>query len=360
MLYKDFKERKKKVKELIRKNPNATHRDIKKKLHTKVEKVYHGGMEEAFRDAGVKFPRTFKRKSKEENRVIIIDYLKKHPKAGGHTITKDTKINPSNIFSSIKEAYKEAGIMYPREESYKESPQEKREHLIGIVRTNPQATISQLMEEVRTNPYRLFDNIKELYEKAGVRRILGYEKRTLNIKEKIINFIRNNPLATQREINKSCKTHVQEMFAEGIFGAYKEAGIKFPYGRLRMYGAAIKEINKRARSFEDKIALKLSGYGKVNRLIKTKRGFADIILERKDKKIVIEIKDYKAKDVSISQVKQLNRYLEDCKCNLGILICHKKPRKDSFLIGENKIFILEESELDKIPKITEGDCRSMV
>ena len=47
---------------------------------------------------------------------------------------------------------------------------------------------------------------------------------------------------------------------------------------------------------------------------------------------IIEIKDYKAKDISISQIKQLNKYLEDCDCNLGFLICNKKPKKDKLLI----------------------------
>lgn len=56
----------------------------------------------------------------------------------------------------------------------------------------------------------------------------------------------------------------------------------------------------------------------------------------------------------MSQIKQLNRYLEDCQCNLGFLICHKKPKKDKFLINKNKIFILEKEELKKIPKLIDG------
>lgn len=65
----------------------------------------------------------------------------------------------------------------------------------------------------------------------------------------------------------------------------------------------------------------------INRLVKTKRGFADIIFERKNKKAIIEIKNYLARDISISQVNQLNKYLEDCNCNLGFLICNKKTRQ---------------------------------
>lgn len=171
----------------------------------------------------------------------------------------------------------------------------------------------------------------------------------------VINFIKRNPFATQREINKTCKTHVQDLFKEGIFEAYRTAGVNFPYEKVILYGTALKQIKQRAKSFEDKIAVKLAGYGKVNRLIKTKRGFADIIFEIDNKKAIIEIKDYQSKEISFSQIKQLNKYMEDCNCNLGFLVCNKKPKKDKLLIGKNKILALEESELNKIPRLVKGD-----
>ena len=93
----------------------------------------------------------------------------------------------------------------------------------------------------------------------------------------------------------------------------------------------------------------------MNTLVKTKRGIADIVLERKDQKVVIELKNYKCHEISISQVKQLNKYLEDIGSNIGLLICLKKPKKDTFLMGENKIFILAESELSKIPELVDKD-----
>ena len=80
-------------------------------------------------------------------------------------------------------------------------------------------------------------------------------------------------------------------------------------------------------------------------------GFAEVIFERKRMKAVIEIKDYQKKDISISQIKQLNDYLEDCDCHIGFLICVNKPKKDKFLIGEDKIFVLNREELFKIPSI---------
>lgn len=74
----------------------------------------------------------------------------------------------------------------------------------------------------------------------------------------------------------------------------------------------------------------------------------------KNKKAIVEIKDYQNKDVSISQIIQLNKYLEDCGCNLGFLICHKKPKKDKFLIGKNTIHISEKEELEKLSKLIDG------
>jgi hypothetical protein len=60
------------------------------------------------------------------------------------------------------------------------------------------------------------------------------------------------------------------------------------------------------------------------------------------------------KDISKNQITQLNRYLEDTNCNLGFLICHKKPKKDRFLIGKNKIFLLEKEETKNIPFLIDG------
>ena len=213
---------------------------------------------------------------------------------------------------------------------------------------------AEISKKLKTQPYHFFKNIEEIYKEAGVELIKKEEKWRLKKRQKIINFIQQNSLATQREINKNCKTQVQTIFKKGIFEAYEKAGIEFPFERLKLYGIGIKEIRKRAKTFEDEISQKLSGYGKVNRLVKTKRGFADIALERKSKKSIIEIKDSQNKEISISQIKQLNRYLEDCECNLGFLICHKKPKKDKFLIGKNKIFVLEKEELEKLPKLIDG------
>ena len=404
MRYKDLNFQKERIRKFLRKNPKATWNDIRIKLHIHPERIYKNGLSEAFKDAKVKPPRNFKRKTPEENRNIIINYIKKHPNTSSHKILNNTKVNPSSFFNSIRKAFNAAEVIYPRdikktlnrdlvekrqinhpiilkniiEKNKKVNPKEifknigglyseknairlqnqqfrlinkenKKKEIIRLIKEDPLITIPEIIEKTKTHLDYYFKNMEEIYNKAKIKFINGHKKRTLRKKRLVIEYIRKNPLSTQKEINKACRTHIQETFKNGIFEAYKKADIKYPYERLRLYGTATKEIRKRSGDFEDSISNKLQGYGKVNRLVKTKRGVADIIFERKNKKAIIEIKDYQAKDISISQVKQVLKYLEDCSCNLGVLICHKKPKRDNFLIGENKIFIIEENELDKIP-----------
>lgn len=351
-----IEDKKKIILDYLKKNPKATYKEIRKETKLHPERVFKS-LKYAFEEAGIKSPRTFDVKNREERKEIIADYIKNNPSTGFIQIRKDLKTNLLNTFNNIQEAYQYAGLDYPRKKTVelnKRSKDEKINQIVKLVKNDPLITLFEIAVKTRINPYKLFKNSSELYSQAGVDRITGHDKRTIKKRIKIIDYIKKNHLATQREINIICKTHVQRAFKRGIFEAYEKAGVNFPFKRLKLYGVGLEEIRKRARTFEEEIAIKLSGYGKVNRLVKTKRGFADVILERKDKKIIIEIKDYKDKEVSISQVMQLNKYLEDCECNIGLLICHNKPKRDKFLIGKNTIFILDKEELNKIPNLIDG------
>ncbi|MDD5133727.1 MAG: hypothetical protein PHD81_00130 [Candidatus Nanoarchaeia archaeon] len=349
----DLNYKKEKIKKFIREHPKTTYKEIKEDLGIKLERVY-SNMESAFKDAKVLPPRNFKRKTREEKIKIILDYIKKYPKSTTQDIRKITKINSSKFFKNINEAFETAGINYPRNIDNR-SKKEKIKAIIKCIKKDPILNITDLSKKTRTKPYTYFKTFKEIYKSAGINYISKQEKRKTKKKQEIINFIKKNPFCTQREINAFCKTHVQDIFNNGIFEAYSQAKIKFPYERLKLYGIVLKSVRDRAKTFEDKIAFKLGGYGKVNRLVKTKRGVADIVFERNHKKAIIEIKDYKSKEISMSQINQLNRYLEDSSCNLGFLICNQKPKKDKVLIGDNTIIILEKGELSQIPNILDGD-----
>ena len=97
MTYKNPLERRRGIIEYLRKNPKATHIDIRKNLKTHPERIFKKGMAEAYKEAGIKPPRTFKRNNKEENKKLIINIIRKNPGIGGHTIAKKIKRNPSNF-----------------------------------------------------------------------------------------------------------------------------------------------------------------------------------------------------------------------------------------------------------------------
>ena len=356
-LYKDVEERKKILLEFIQKHPNTTHREVREVLHMKVIKIYSNGLEEAFKDAGMKSPRTFKRMTKEEKKKIVIDYARRHPKARGQTIKKDTKIDFFTIFKDTEELFKVAGIPYaPKYNSSLVGNAAQRKNIIfETIRKNPHMGLTEMSKLLHMSLYRHFHDIRQLYEEAGVKYSGKGIKRRVEKQNQAIAFIKKNNYATQREINRACKTSVQKIFEHGIFDAYNAAGVDFPFERLNIHGVAIKSIKDDAVRFEEEISKKLSGFGTVSRLVKTKRGFADIILERNGKKVAIEVKNYKSHEISISQIKQLNKYLEDIDSNIGFLICNKKPKKDTFLIGKNKIIVLQNEELGKIPEILDMD-----
>jgi len=347
-------EKRERIIDFLKKNPRATHRRLKEAGYTHIERLFKGGLKEAYQEAGVEPPRTFETKTKKEKREIIIEYIKKHPNAGGQDIKRDTKINFQILFKDILTAFRTANIFYPREEKVrlrKRSKKKKVSEIIKLVKKNPETTFEEIADKLKINPYKMFKNFNEIYKIAGMNIISGTHKRALKKKLAVIKFIKNNPLATQREINLNCKTRIQGMFEKGIFGAYKEAGVEFPFERLKLHGSAMNKVKQRAKDFEEEIARKLSCYGNVNRLVKTKRGVADIILERNNKKVIVEVKDYLNKEISQHEIKQLNKYLEDCDCPLGFIICHTKPKKDRFLIDKHELIILSETELNKIPKI---------
>ncbi|MEK6885767.1 MAG: hypothetical protein AABX17_02270 [Nanoarchaeota archaeon] len=355
--YKNSEKKKKELLKFLKNNPTATYSDIRNKTRIHPERLFKN-LEEAYNAAGLPTPRTFKRKNKEERKKIIIDYLKDHPLAGGQTISKDTKINIFSVFKNTEEAFKAASLPYPRQEIIKlrkRTREDKIQEIVELIKKYPETTVEDIVNKLGINPFKLIDNLEELYRLAGMDYISGGQKRSLKKKKIIIEFIKNNPFATQREINKQCKTRIQGLFEKGIFGAYKEAKVEYPFERLNFHGSAIKEVKERAENFEAEIAKKLVCYGSVNRLVKTKRGVADIILERKGKKIVIEVKDYLNKEISEHEIKQLNKYLEDFNSDIGFLICHQKPKRDSFLMDKNRIIILEESELNKIPEILDSE-----
>lgn len=245
MLYKNLEKRKILVRDYLKNNPMATYRDIKKDLHIKIEKVYKGGISEAFKEAKISPPRNFKRKILKEKKEILIEFIKNNPESGGQIIKKETKINIQSVFENIRDAYLQAGVEYPRKNSYSKSPDEKRNEILKIIKNDHYITINEIIQKTGIkNPYRLFKNFKDIYKKAGIKRKTGWDKFRHKKSRQIISYIKKNNLATQREINKSCKTKVQDIFNNGIYDAYKKAKLPYPFERRKIHGTVLKEIKK--------------------------------------------------------------------------------------------------------------------
>lgn len=348
MQYGDLEEKRVIVKEFIKQNQNTTHREIKEALGIKVDRLYSGGMSEAFDSAGVAYPRTLKFRSLEENRRIIINFIRKNPNTNGKEIKEKTKINYLRVFESIQDAFKKSKIDYPidrinKNNKLKESIRRKKvlEHL----RKNPLITMEELIKATNVQIYHIFSGAEEIYNAAGISYVDKASKWREKKKIQIVKYIKKNGFPTQRELNLNCRTHVQRIFDGGIFEAYKLAGKKFPSERLKFYGVGLKKVRRRSKDFERKVALELGKFGSIKRNVKTPRGFADIVFEKEGQKLVVEVKDYLKKEISKSQINQLKRYVEDLDCDLGLLVCHNPPKKDSFLIPSGKIFVVEYSKL---------------
>ena len=346
----DLAKKKEVIRRFIRSNPQATYLAIKHATKLKIERIYCN-MGEAFKDAGVEPPRTFGRRNIEERKAIIVHYIQQHPRAGGQTIAKDVKIPVCGVFKTTKEAFDAAGIPYPREID-KQLREEKKIAIIDHVKENPSATNLEIQTKFHTHINRLFTSVYQLRKRAKIQFIRLPKKqsgeRKTRKQEIVIDFIKDNPKATQREINKQCNTKVQELFTKGILGAYEKAGVPYPTERLQIYGVANKEIRKRSQQYENKIATKLSQFGKVSRLVKMRKGIADIVLESKRKKVIVEVKDYRSHQICKSQIKQLYKYLELSNHHLGILVCPKKPKRDVFVIDNKKLFVVQDNHLNDV------------
>lgn len=348
-MYKTPEKRREILRDYIRNNPKATYRDIKRDTKLKVERLYKNGMKEVYKNAGVKSPRTLVRFPKEKRRKMIIGYIKKNPSTTLVELQGNLNLKLYHVFDNIKDAFKVAGVKYPREK--KELCNINRENVIEYVKENPFVTVKELERKLNTSIYRSFKNFKEVYRLAKIKHLTGHKKRKLRKQKRIIQYIKKNPTATQWEINKDCKTHVQEQFKGGIIEAYKKANVYYPYERRMKYGCSNSKIRERAIKFEEEVINLFKNLGEVKSKVRTKHGIADALVKINGNTFVIEAKDYQSKPISYSEIKQLNKYLDDLNCNKGILICNSK-RKDKVYIGNNEITILTKDELLRGHSIT--------
>jgi len=301
-------------------------------------------------------------RNREEKKIQILDYIRKNPKTTITQLQENLKVSLIRIFNGgIIEAFHEANVEYPRKmhpkcfrDILKEQhiPQSQMKELekkaiIDFVRANPLATIDDIHKTLRLSFYKHFPTMKIVYSIIGIDFIDRGYKRTLKKQKKVIEFIKRNPTITQWEINEKCKTHVQEIFKDGIKEAYSKAGIRYPEERLKLYGVSDKIIKKRSHDYENNIIEKLKKFGNIKTQVRTKGGIIDAILEFNNTPIIVEVKNYLSKPICFREINQVNKYLLSTGYNYGIIICNKGNSIRTIEIGSNNILIIPEDKIDE-------------
>jgi hypothetical protein len=384
--------------EYIKNNKKATHRSIIKNTKIKIPRVFENGLKEAFIGAGVPLTKALSKRSRKQQKKEVIEYIKKNPNCTIPEILRDTRVTIPRVFGSIVSAYDAAGVEYKRKKNkQKESlhslkrrikkienkslvlldstkkkknkdikvkkernqfikkkenkknktnyKKEIRKIIIKYIQKYPLKSIPEIAKDLKLDIYSYFKNINCLYKEANIPYISGHQKRVIKKQHKIIDYIKTYPNSTQWEINKMCKTHVQEIFKGGIKEAYKKANVGYPKDR-KIYGIANKNIRKRAQDFENGVINLFREKYYTLAQYKNSGGIADAIIEINGQLLVIEVKDYKTKPISLSDIKQLNRYIDATEyCNVGLLITREKDKKENIYIGNNRIFIRTINEL---------------
>lgn len=345
-----LEEKRQLILDYLKNHKNATSREIKLNTKLKLYRYFSGGIKEAYKIANLDLPKHLRKRTKYESQKLVIACIKNNPKtANTINIKRDLNISIPKSFGRLKYAYQAANVNYPFKEieHYKYDKIKKRQDIINFVNGNPNSRYMELQEKFGVKLATIFKNMQEIYDLAGIKRIQGNEKIRARKRLEVINYIKQNPEATQWQINKFCKTHVRDLFENGIIGAFEQANIIYPFERRINYGCMQKEIKHRASKFEDEIFQKLLKVGKVKKHVKTKSGYADALVETKNKKFVVEIKDYRVKNVGGGAIKQLSRYLDDLNLKKGFIICNKSV-KDKIYIGNKEIQILAKEDVGLI------------
>lgn len=328
------------IADYLKKHKTATTHEIKQATKIKVERVFRGGIREAYTLAKVRFPKHLQKRSRTECENLVIDYIISHREAKVSEIESKLGVNIRRLFGSIKNAYKEAKVEYTRASIL----ENKKKAIISKLRGNPLYTEVELNRMFRTSIAKSFGNFKRLCRLAGVE-FLKHKKRRYKKQIEILDYIQKNPDATQWEINKNCHTHVQVTFEGGIREAFSKAGVEYPYHRRILYGTAKLSIKRRSLAFQKAITELLKEFGIVRSQVRTKNGVVDAILQYKNTNLPIEIKDYRVKPVSQSEIKQLLRYMEALGCGRGLIISSKGTKKE-FNINSKRISVVPAKDLD--------------
>ncbi len=195
--------------------------------------------------------------------------------------------------------------------------------------------------------------MREAYIDAGVNLSKNLTKRDAEKqKNDVIQFIKWNPGCTIPDIRKKVRVNVTRVFGS-ILNAYQQANVNYPHRKITE-GVANPAIVQRSLEFERKITYLLSKIGSIEPRVRTKAGIADCLFTQNKTTFVVEIKDFRGeRNITMSQVKQLMKYMLALGYKEGLLVCPKESfpkRKNNtnIYIDDLKIKIISEEDIQNM------------
>jgi len=179
-------------------------------------------------------------------------------------------------------------------------------------------------------------------------------------KEDVINYIKHNPSCSVIDIHENVRVNISRLFGS-ILNAYSCAGVKYVEKEITS-GVRNPFVVQRCIQFEQKIISLLGKIGQVVSKIRIKNYIVDGIFRYKNKTFIVEIKDYRGhNNITMSEIKQLLRYMGALNCNNGLLICPeesfpKRKNGRNIVIGKMNIKILSEEDILFLDE-NDGDTR---
>ena len=122
----------------------------------------------------------------EEKRGIVIGYIKNNPKCTYRDIREYTKVKIERIYSNMKEAYEDAGVPLS-ENLMKRDRKQQVSDVIQYIKKNPGCTVTEIQSDTGVSIPRIFGSILNAYKLANVE----YAKK--DIKDGV-----SNPFVVQR------------------------------------------------------------------------------------------------------------------------------------------------------------------
>lgn len=205
----------------------------------------------------------------------------------------------------------------------------KRTMVENYIRQHPNSTWAEIQKQTRIKLERVYTSLREAYIRAGVPLSPSLSKRSKQEQVRdVLQFIREHPGCTVTDIQQSKRVCLFRLFGS-ITKAYEAAGVHYNAKQVT-FGIQNPAIAKRSKKYEKKIISLLREIGTVQHHVRTKRGIADCLFTYFGQKFVVEVKDFRARNnITMSQIKQLLRYMDELQCQHGLLICPKSsfPRR---------------------------------